>query len=194
MRASVKTCAGLCPALLLLVLTLLAGCTPAAENAAEDGVAPGATPTASTDEAPEADGFVLVGELSGSEDALPASDAIARANDLDGQDVRIEGPISAVCQQAGCWLRMGSDDPDQALRVNVPRDSSGSYVFTFPMDVAGADALVEGVLAVEETDVETLRHFAEDEGATDEEIAAITEPRRTVILNATGARIRRADA
>ncbi|MCH7977275.1 MAG: DUF4920 domain-containing protein, partial [Bacteroidetes bacterium] len=56
-------------------------------------------------------------------------------------------------------------------------------------NISGSQVLVAGTLSVEETDVETLRHLAEDRGDSEEAIAAITEPERTLILSATGARI-----
>ena len=43
--------------------------------------------------------------------------------------------------------------------------------------------------AVETTSVDDLRHYAEDDGASEEEIAAITEPEETFVLTALGAEV-----
>lgn len=181
MRFSLRSCHGLCPALLLLVLTLLAGCADA-----------DADPVPAPEETAQAEGdLLLIGDFSDDGDVISAADASARAAELDGQTVRVEGPVSAICQMAGCWLQLGDEAVAEPIRVNVPRDENGAYVFTFPQDVAGAEALVEGTLAVETTDVATLRHLEEDRGATPEEVAAITEPRLTVTLTASGARLTR---
>jgi hypothetical protein len=99
----------------------------------------------------------------------------------------VAGTISEVCQMAGCWLTL-QNEAGVAFRVTVPRGEEG-YVFTFPKDVSGRQAVVAGTLAVEETDVATLRHLAEDRGASAEEIAAITAPEHTLVLSATGARL-----
>ena len=75
-----------------------------------------------------------------------------------------------------------------AFRVTVPRNDDG-YMFSFPKDISGSQVLVAGTLSVEETDVATLKHLAEDRGDSEESIAAITGPERTLILSAAGARI-----
>jgi len=103
--------------------------------------------------------------------------------------VRVEGTVAKVCKMQGCWLTFQTPASD-AVRVQVPRDSSG-YVFTFPTDLGAAEVIVEGTVTAEETDVETLRHFAEDEGRPQDEIDAITEPERTIILTARGALVKR---
>jgi hypothetical protein len=89
----------------------------------------------------------------------------------------------------GCWLTL-QNPTGQPIRVQVPRDSSG-YVFTFPTDLGIAEVIVEGTVTADTTSVETLRHFAEDEGRSQAEIDAITEPEPTVTLTARGALVKR---
>ena len=48
------------------------------------------------------------------------------------------------------------------------------------------EIIAEGKAYVEEMSVEDQRHYAEDGGATPEEIAAITEPKRTLAFEAHG--------
>src|SRR5690606_33772053 len=105
-----------------------------------------------------------------------------------GAPVRVAGTVAEVCQQAGCWLTF-QNGAGVAFRVKVPHSEEGGYAFTFPKDASGRQAVIEGMVSIEETDVETLRHLAEDKGATEEELAAITEPERTLVLSATGARL-----
>ena len=105
--------------------------------------------------------------------------------------VRVEGTVAQVCKMAGCWLTM-ENPTGQPIRVQVPRDSSG-YVFTFPTDLGIAEVIVEGTVRADTTSVETLRHFAEDEGRSQEEIDAITAPQPTVVLTARGALVKRPD-
>ncbi len=162
---------------------LVAGCAGSDADAPEES-ADAAAPveTASSTE--------TVGAAPGAGAVLPAGDALARADELDGQTVRVEGEVAEVCQMAGCWLTF-HNEAGVPFRVAVPRDEAGAYEFTFPKDIAGARVVVEGTLDVTETDAATRRHLAEDGGASPEEVAAITDAQRTVVLNATGARVER---
>ncbi|MEO0558902.1 MAG: DUF4920 domain-containing protein [Bacteroidota bacterium] len=131
---------------------------------------------------------VLVGEALPAGDALTADALVAQAEDLNGETVLVEGEIEKVCQMAGCWLTFLTED-NQSVRVAVPRDEDDNYMFTFPTNASGRMARVAGTFTMEEESVETLRHYAEDEGASEEEVAAITEPRLTLALEASGAEL-----
>lgn len=48
--------------------------------------------------------------------------------------------------------------------------------FTIPLDAAGKKAVAEGMAYRQLIPVETLQDYAREDGKTDEEIAAITEP------------------
>ncbi len=161
-----------------LLLTACAGESPADETAEE--------PLAHNDDM-VADLNTVVGEDPGDGAVLFVDEVAAHPEQYVGAPVRVAGTISEVCQMAGCWLTL-QNESGVAFRIAVPR-GEGGYVWTFPKDVSGRQAVVAGVLAVEETDVETLRHLAEDGGATPEELAAITAPERTLVLSATGARL-----
>lgn len=117
---------------------------------------------------------------------LTAGDLVAQADALDGQDVVVEGTPREVCQMKGCWLTLADAD-GQTVRVVVPKDEAGDYVFTFPTDASGEPYRIAGRLAVETASVEEQRHYAEDGGASADEIAAITEPERSLVLTASGA-------
>ena len=130
---------------------------------------------------------VAVGEPVGADLVFVSADDLAtRADELDGQTVAVEGTVREVCQQKGCWLTL-DNAAGETIRVAVAEDADGEYLYTFPMDTAGRSARLTGTVAVEETDVETLKHLAEDGGESAEAIAAITAPERTIVLTAVGA-------
>ena len=170
--------------LFLIPFLALAACAEAPETATEPDTEAAASSTAET---------VLVGATVPEGEALTADALVAQASALNGETVLVEGQIEKVCQMAGCWLTFVTED-GQAVRVNVPRDAEANYVFTFPQDASGRTARVAGTFTVEEESVEILRHYAEDEGASEEEIAAITEPRLTLALEASGAELTGAPA
>lgn len=93
---------------------------------------------------------------------------------------KIAGEINEVCTKKGCWLTM--DLPNgESMRVTFK-----DYGFFVPTNSQGFPIILDGVATLTTTDVETLRHFAEDQGKSDEEVAAITEPKREITFEATG--------
>ena len=138
------------------------------------------------------DEYDVYGEPLDTDESIVALTPAALTEDVGTYDntvVRVEGTVAQVCKMAGCWLTM-ENATGQPIRVQVPRDSSG-YVFTFPTDLGIAEVIVEGTVQADTTSVETLRHFAEDEGRSQEEIDAITAPQPTVVLTARGALVKR---
>ncbi|MBO6574863.1 MAG: DUF4920 domain-containing protein [Rhodothermales bacterium] len=90
-------------------------------------------------------GYDSFGEAITPEDAVPVSAVIADGPAMIGHPVKLEGRISEVCEMAGCWLSMQVIDGPM-VRVDVPRDENGAYVFTFPKDASGRRAVISGVL------------------------------------------------
>ena len=55
-----------------------------------------------------------------------------------------------------------------------------------PKDLSGKKVVIDGYAYVDETSVDMLRHYAEDAGKSEEEIKAITEPKKEVSFEASG--------
>lgn len=96
-----------------------------------------------------------------------------------GQDgsmpVVIEGTLSKVCLTMGCWVEMGTTG--EPLLV-MTRD----HEFFVPRNAQGVRARAYGRAVAREQSVETLRHIAEDAGASADEVARITEPRTRMVF------------
>lgn len=93
---------------------------------------------------------------------------------------KITGKINEVCTKKGCWLIM--DLPNgESMRVTFK-----DYGFFVPTTSQGYPVVLEGIALLTETDVETLRHYAQDEGKSKEEVEAITEPKREITFEAVG--------
>lgn len=93
---------------------------------------------------------------------------------------KIAGEIKEVCVKKGCWLTI--DLPSgESMRVTFK-----DYGFFVPTTSNGYPIILEGIATLTETDVETLRHFAEDQGKSKDEISAITEPKREITFEAVG--------
>ena len=100
-------------------------------------------------------------------DVVTPVELVSRISDLQGKDVTVTGTVREVCQAAGCWLTLdtadGSDDQESTtIRISVPRDDDGNYVFTVPKDISGRSAYVTGYVEEQEVDQATLDHYAED--------------------------------
>ncbi len=63
---------------------------------------------------------------------------------------------------------------------------SYDYEFLLPMNSGGKEMVMQGTAFYDTIPVNHLRHLAEDAGKSDEEIAAITEPKTTLAFLATG--------
>lgn len=96
---------------------------------------------------------------------------------------KISGEIKEVCTKKGCWLTM--DLPNgETMRVTFK-----DYGFFVPTTSQGYPVILDGVAVLTETDVETLRHYAEDGGMSKEDVAKITEPKREITFEAVGVKI-----
>ncbi|MCX7547090.1 DUF4920 domain-containing protein [Xanthomarina sp. F1114] len=99
----------------------------------------------------------------------------------DSVSTKLIGKVDQVCQAKGCWMKMDLGNDEQVM-VKFK-----DYGFFMPKNIAGKDVIIDGEAFVSELSVEELRHYAEDAGKSEEEIAAITEPRRTYSFVANGA-------
>ena len=97
----------------------------------------------------------------------------------DSVAVKFKSEVNSVCQAKGCWMRMDMGEEEAMVKFK-------DYGFFMPKDIAGQEVIVEGFAFVEEVSVEEQRHYAEDAGKTPEEIAAITEPQRTLSFTSSG--------
>lgn len=60
------------------------------------------------------------------------------------------------------------------------------HSFFVPLALNGKEVVIDGMAEEKETSVEQLKHYAEDANKTKEEIAAIKEPKKEIIVEAKG--------
>ncbi len=94
----------------------------------------------------------------------------------DSINSKMIAKVDEVCQAKGCWMKVDLGN-DQQVMVKFK-----DYGFFMPKNIAGKEVIINGVAYVEEVSVDEQRHYAEDGGATAEELAAITEPKKNTIL------------
>jgi hypothetical protein len=116
-------------------------------------------------------------------DALPAKRmAVHYANMSVGDtiDAKMIAKVDEVCQAKGCWMKLDLPDGEQVM-VKFK-----DYGFFMPKDISGKEVIINGKAFVNEVPVDEQRHYAEDGGATPEEIAKIIEPKKTLSFEADG--------
>jgi len=98
----------------------------------------------------------------------------------DSINSKMVGKVNEVCQAKGCWMKVDLEDGNQVM-VKFK-----DYGFFMPKNIAGEQVILNGKAFVSEVPVEELRHYAEDAGKSAEEIAAITESKKTYSFEADG--------
>ncbi|MBP6185163.1 MAG: DUF4920 domain-containing protein [Saprospiraceae bacterium] len=98
-------------------------------------------------------------------------------------NLKVRGKVTTVCQTKGCWMEVGSTNPEVTETMFVQFEDYGFFV---PKDLSGSEVVMAGQATWETTSVEDQRHYAEDEGLSKEQIAAITEPKHELKFMATG--------
>lgn len=129
------------------------------------------------------DGQMFYGSVIGLDGSLDASAMRAVLAEDGRSNVRFEGNIVSTCPKKGCWMDVASGDDTVFVRFQ-------DYGFFVPTEGAeGKRTIVEGEAFFDTLTVDARRHYAEDAGASEEEIAAIVEPELKLAFMATGVMI-----
>ncbi len=113
---------------------------------------------------------------------LTPEELVARQSSLKVGDtipVKFSSKVNTVCQKKGCWMKVNVGEEETMVRFK-------DYGFFMPLDIAGQEAIIEGVAFLEELSVEDQKHYAEDDGKSAEEIAAITAPKQSLAIISNG--------
>ena len=137
--------------LVLPLLLLLAACQPGPE-AVE-------TPA----EAVVPEGYEAFGSNLDAEGAVPVTAVLATPEGYVGQEVKIAGEVSEVCQMRGCWATLVTDAG--TVRIQMPRlEDDSDYAFTLPKDISGRRVIAMGTLESRVIPADEQRHYDEDAG------------------------------
>lgn len=98
----------------------------------------------------------------------------------DSLSLKVTARVDEVCQMKGCWMRLNLEDGRQVM-VRFK-----DYGFFMPKDIAGKEVIVNGRAFIKETSVDEQRHYAEDAGKSENDIAAITKAKKSFAFEADG--------
>lgn len=128
------------------------------------------------------DGIQFFGEKIEAKNFISFDDFVSQVNQKEEVNVKLKAKVESVCQAKGCWMNLISDkQSDNEVFVKFK-----DYGFFMPKDISGRYVVVEGKGYKEVTSVDELRHYAEDEGLSKDEIEAITEPKEELKFMASG--------
>jgi hypothetical protein len=126
--------------------------------------------------------FKTFGETINSDNVLSQEDIISTYQNLkpgDTLDVKFKAEVTSVCQSKGCWMRVDVGEEEAMVKFK-------DYAFFMPKDLAGQEVIMQGKAFVAEVSVDEQRHYAEDAGKSEEEVMAITEPKKTLSFESSG--------
>lgn len=125
--------------------------------------------------------FGTYGEEIDTEGAMSPEQLMAKMQHNDTMEVVLEAKINECCKKKGCWMNVAVNE-EESMKVTFK-----DYGFFVPKEgVEGMTAIMRGVATWDTITVEMLQHYAEDGGATTEEIEAITEPELALTFVADG--------
>lgn len=127
-------------------------------------------------------GVQFFGEKIKADSYIGFDEFITKLDSEEEINVKLKAKVESVCQTKGCWMNLVSDKPSENGVFVKFKD----YGFFMPKDISGRYVVVEGKGYKEVTSVDELRHYAEDEGLSKDEIAAITEPKEEIKFMASG--------
>lgn len=119
------------------------------------------------------------GEKTNAAEAVNVDDLSKKVTGEQETDVKVKGKVVEVCTQMGCWLKMETANGKMMVKMK-------DHAFFVPVDLNGKEIVVDGTAKMTITPVSELKHYAEDAGKTKDEIAAIKEPKKEIVLNAKG--------
>ena len=113
-------------------------------------------------------------------DAIPATQLAAKLGTKEAMPAKVEGVVESVCKVKGCWMTVKTSE-GKTMRVTFK-----DYGFFVPKDIVGKTVVMEGTAETSVTPVDDLRHYAQDAGKSDKEVAAITQPQQQLNFEADG--------
>lgn len=123
------------------------------------------------------------GEVITPDGAITMDELLVQLSSSDSVATKVRGLVTSVCQVKGCWMTVKSPTGENAPEIFV---QFKDYEFFMPFGLAGSEVVIDGYAYRDVTSVEELKHYAEDEGQTAEQIAAITEPEEELKFMANG--------
>jgi hypothetical protein len=112
----------------------------------------------------------------------PLDQMLTQPSKFEGKTVRVEGVVTAVCSEMGCWMALGAKDAPgvQTLMIKVE-----DGVIVFPVTAKGRKAAAQGVVQRVKADDKEGNQAAKEKAAAEKTVKAASTD--TWLIKATGA-------
>ncbi len=107
-------------------------------------------------------------------------DEFQALKDADTLETKFSAIVTDVCKSKGCWMKLNLKNGEEVM-VKFK-----DYGFFVPKEIEGREVVVNGIAFVDNMSVDDQRHYAEDAGESQEDIARIKEPKKTFEFEANG--------
>jgi len=97
----------------------------------------------------------------------------------DTLNIKFSANVNEVCQVKGCWMLLDIGGEEAMVKFK-------DYGFFMPKNIINKEVIVNGKAFISQISVDEQRHYAEDAGKSDDEIAKIIEVKKTLSLEADG--------
>jgi hypothetical protein len=114
--------------------------------------------------------------------AVKLDKVINNYSSFNKKDIVMEAQVEKVCAKKGCWMTLQGSK--KTFRVKFH-----DYSYFVPMSLIGNKVWVEGRVMRKKLSIKDTKHYLEDAGASEKEIAAITKPSFEYRIIAKGVRV-----
>ena len=122
---------------------------------------------------------MMFGAKTTTEGAVDINTVAAKVTSTQGTDVKLKGKVVEVCKEMGCWLKMETSNGKMMIKMK-------DHAFFVPVNLVGKEVVIDGTAKMTVTPVDELKHYAEDAKKSKEEIDAIKEPKKEIVMDAKG--------
>jgi len=132
------------------------------------------------------DGFY--GEEINADDVVEMDMFLAKMKENDSLAVKLKGTIEKTCKMKGCWMTVVTNE-GETMRVSFK-----DYGFFVPQEgMEGKEVIFEGMAKKKVMSEQELKHYAQDGGATKDELEAISGDSEELTFIANGVIIKDAN-
>ena len=116
---------------------------------------------------------------------VKVAEILATPDAYAGKRVRVKGMVTDVCEERGCWIKIGADKKEILFKVE-------DGVITFPMAAKGSTVVAEGLVSKRVLSVEQQKAMCDNEAKAlnkKADYSKVTGPKTVVRLEGLGAEI-----